>query len=157
MLGSNLGDRMAYLKNAREMIREGVGEITDSSSIYETEPWGFRHEIDFLNQCIVVETPLSGKEVLEKIQAIEKALGRKDVALHYAARVIDVDILFFNDEVIDEDGLTVPHRSLHLRRFVLVPLDEIAPGHIHPVLRQTASAMLYHCEDHSSVRKFSDR
>ena len=157
MLGSNLGNRMDYLKKAREMIHADVGNVIEASSVYETEPWGFRHEIQFLNQCIVVETPLPETEVLQKIQAIEKTLGRKDVALHYAARVIDIDILFYNDEVIETDELTIPHRSLHLRRFVLVPLDEIAPGHVHPVLRQSVSELLYRCGDQSSVTKFNDR
>ena len=154
MLGSNLGDRPGNLERAREKIIEDIGILTGISSIYESEPWGFRHETDFLNQCLIVESALQVDEILSRTQNIEVTLGRERTPHTCLARVIDVDIIFFNDEIINQTGLIVPHQALHLRRFVLVPLAEISPDLVHPELCKSISELLEECSDPLSVRPF---
>ncbi len=154
MLGSNLGDRQGNLKLARERIQEEIGFLTVISGIYESEPWGFRHETDFLNQCLIIGSDLQAEEILSRVRGIEASLGRDHNPGTYAARVIDIDILFFNDETINQPGLIVPHQALHLRRFVLVPLAEISPDLEHPELCKSISELLEDCPDPLSVRPF---
>jgi 2-amino-4-hydroxy-6-hydroxymethyldihydropteridine diphosphokinase len=145
-LGSNMGDRRAALERAVQQITVRAGEVAALSSVYETEPWGIADQREFLNQAIAIVPKLSPFHLLETLLAIEGELGR---VRHekYGPRPIDIDILLYSDEVIQTEFLTVPHRGIPDRRFVLTPLAEIAPGLVHPVLRKTISELLTGCLD----------
>lgn len=154
LTGGNIGDRPNYLSLAKKEIEKRCGKILQESSIYETAAWGKEDQEAFLNQVLRIETALSSKELLHTILKIEEDLGRtRD--LKYGPRIIDIDILFFNDEVIDSHGLKLPHPQMQNRRFVLVPLNEIAPQKIHPVIKKTVSQLLSDCPDPLAVNKFS--
>ena len=157
LIGGNLGDRHGLLKKAKKKIAEKIGEIVKESSIYETAPWGFKSEQNFLNQVLLVSTTLTPFMVLEKCQIIENELGRKRLLEQYSSRIMDVDILFYNDEIIHEQELIIPHERLHQRRFTLEPLVEIAPDLIHPIIKKSISDILKECNDNSEVRKFSNK
>lgn len=131
-LGSNLGDRQANLVEAVKRFPETL-RLRRASALYETDPWGYTDQPKFLNQVVEAETDLTPTELLETIKAIEEALGR-EVTFRYGPRLIDIDILFYNDLVWQTDGLTVPHPNLHDRPFVLIPMAELAPDFRHPLL-----------------------
>ena len=150
-LGSNLGERESYLNNAVGLIGTSIGFISEKSGIYETEPWGFQSENNFLNMVIKVHTELKPGDLLKKIQGIEDKLGRVRNAKQYASRTIDIDILFYANRVIEKPELTIPHPLIQDRRFVLVPLCEIAPLMIHPVLSRTFEDLLQNCRDERKV------
>jgi 2-amino-4-hydroxy-6-hydroxymethyldihydropteridine diphosphokinase len=152
-LGTNLGDRKRNLRVAIKMIEEQIGMVLNSSSVYETAPWGFEAESDFLNMVVRAETILSPTELLKKIIAIESGLGRERDQDRYSSRVIDIDILLYDDLVLDQKGLKIPHRLMHERRFVLAPLCEIAPDLIHPVLRKSMKVLLEECRDRTKIIK----
>ncbi|WP_025765039.1 2-amino-4-hydroxy-6-hydroxymethyldihydropteridine diphosphokinase [Dyadobacter tibetensis] len=154
LLGSNLGDRQAVLSQASEEIVRAVGTIQKSSSLYETAPWGVTNQPAFLNQVLEVRTTLSPDAVLHSVLEIEQALGRVRFE-RWGARVIDIDILFFNDLVCHEARLTIPHPRLHERRFTLVPLAEIAPVLVHPLLGKTIQILLDETSDITEVTLFS--
>ncbi len=137
-LGSNLGDRTNYLNRAVDEIEKRIGKVLSLSAFYETEPWGFVSPNPFLNAVVKVGTGMDPGSILSATQLIEKELGRKTKSNgSYQDRCIDIDILFFNDEVLNTDRLVIPHPLLHQRRFVLDPLVEIAPDLCHPVLHKT--------------------
>ncbi|MBB6610818.1 2-amino-4-hydroxy-6-hydroxymethyldihydropteridine diphosphokinase [Pontibacter sp. Tf4] len=150
LLGGNLGNRTLYLQQARETIAQRVGTIVQTSAIYETAAWGKTDQPSFLNQVLEVETNLSAEEVLQTINQIEHDLGRERLE-HWGARVIDIDILFYDNLVQQTQRLTIPHPQLHLRRFTLLPLHEIASNLIHPVLHQTITQLLQVCPDELEV------
>ena len=152
-LGSNIPDRAANLSRAVERIAESVGTVTKQSPIYETQSWGYSDE-DYLNQSIEVETALAPLQLLAATAAIETALGRVRSGNGYEARTIDIDILFYDNEIIDSPHLTVPHPKIALRRFVLQPTADIAPDYLHPTLHKTISQLLDECPDTGKVRKF---
>lgn len=152
-LGTNMGNREANLKEAVAKIGESIGEILNVSSVFETEPWGFDAELNFFNMAVEVETSHTPSGVLGAILMIEAQLGRIRTAKQYSSRVIDIDILFYEDLIMDEIALKIPHPLLSSRKFVLVPLNEIAPEFIHPVLKKSVGALLKSCEDLSEVRK----
>jgi 2-amino-4-hydroxy-6-hydroxymethyldihydropteridine diphosphokinase len=152
-IGTNLGNRKANLRKAREMIGEYIGRILNSSSVYETAPWGFEAENDFLNMVMEVETNLSPSEIMKKIADIESKLGRERDQDRYSSRVIDIDIVLYDDLAINENGLKIPHPLMHERKFVLVPLCELAPDMIHPVLEKSMSVLLEECRDRSKIKK----
>jgi 2-amino-4-hydroxy-6-hydroxymethyldihydropteridine diphosphokinase len=154
-LGSNRGNRQAIIGQARDLISQKIGTITRSSSLYETESWGFIHPDKFLNQCLKVMSSLSPERVLSTIQEIERSLGRGKENGIYRARIIDIDILFYNNQVIERDDLVIPHPLISQRRFVLTPLSEIAPELIHPVTGRSIRQLLEACTDLLSVDKFS--
>jgi len=153
LTGSNIEPRAKFLALANKKIEENIGKIVGRSSIYESEPWGFEAETAFLNQVLVVITELAPNEILEKIQSTEKELGRFRKSNAYVSRTIDIDILYFESEIIESAELTVPHPRLHERRFTLLPLAEIAGGFMHPVLKKTNDELLQKVEDQSRVWK----
>jgi 2-amino-4-hydroxy-6-hydroxymethyldihydropteridine diphosphokinase len=151
LIGGNLGLRENTLAEARTFIKKDVGNIRKSSSIYETAAWGITNQPDFLNQVLEVETKLSAHDVLIKILAIEKTMGRIRTRKN-ASRIIDIDILFFNNEIINDPGLTVPHPEVQNRKFALVPMAEIAPGLKHPLFKRTIKELLSTSGDTLEVR-----
>lgn len=153
-IGTNLGDREHNLVKTVEMIEEFIGPVIRSSSTYETEPWGFQSENKFLNLVLKVETNLTPSGILGRILRIESLLGRLRGPERYSSRIIDIDILLYENMVIDEESLKIPHPLLHERKFVLVPLCEIAPDTIHPVFWKTFRELLLVCKDRSEVKKF---
>jgi 2-amino-4-hydroxy-6-hydroxymethyldihydropteridine diphosphokinase len=153
-IGTNLGNREGNLEQAVAKIEEYIGPILNSSSIFETEPWGFQAKDEFLNLVVKVETELTPSGLLGRIMMIESLLGRVRSETHYTSRLIDIDILFYEDMILDEETLKIPHPLLHERKFVLVPLCEIDPEMVHPVLKKSISELLEKCKDKSRVKKF---
>jgi 2-amino-4-hydroxy-6-hydroxymethyldihydropteridine diphosphokinase len=143
-LGSNLGDRLKNLQAVVEGLPPQV-QIVKKSSIYETEPWGYLDQPSFLNQVLCVKTSLSPLELLALIKDLERRIGRKP-SFRYGPREVDVDILIFGDRLIDEDILTVPHKKLQERAFVLVPLAEISPDLILPGADRPIKELLGHLD-----------
>lgn len=156
LLGGNLGDREQIFKNAIDCIVNRIGSIVKTSSLFETEPWGFEHELSFLNQVVVIETSLTALEILVRTQEIEKTLGRVRKKNQYSERTIDVDILFYDDQVISMEELEVPHPRIQERLFTLIPLEEIAADFIHPVLRKSISQLRRDCKDSLEVKKYGE-
>lgn len=152
LLGSNIGDRVSSIKEATLKLEADLGEITNTSSYYETEPWGFQSNNFFLNLVLQINTKLSPSEVLSSISEIEINLGRKRRSNIYENRPIDIDILFFNDLHIQTDQLVIPHPKLHLRNFALIPANELASNYIHPVFKKRIKDLLKICSDDSLVR-----
>lgn len=141
-IGSNLGDRMANLKKAIGLVRESAGvELKKVSSFLETEPWGVTDQPPFINAAFEIETDLSPRELLNLLKGIESRVGKKALK-RWGPREIDLDIVFYDDRVLDEEGLKVPHPYAHERAFVLKPLSEIAPGFVHPLLKKSISELL---------------
>ena len=137
-LGSNLGDRRNYLNRAINEIEKRIGKIISLSAFYETEPWGFVSQHPFLNAVLRVDTGLDAISVLNTTQTIEKELGRLTKSANvYQDRCIDIDLLFFNNDIFRDEHLVLPHPLLQERQFVLEPLVEIAPNLYHPVLHKT--------------------
>ncbi len=153
LTGSNLGDRNAFLRFARNRIQSRM-KIDSTSSVYESIPWGYQSESSFLNQCLRVETELGPQELLSFLKEIEKQSGRKKKSPEYEDRSLDIDILFYGKEIIYEKDLVIPHPRLHLRAFTLVPLIEIASGFIHPVLGKTPGELLDECPDKNLPGKY---
>ena len=143
-LGSNLGDRHEYLRRAIELLSENAGQVVKVSGNYETEPDGFVSENNFVNIALCLETELEPLALLEVCEGIEKELGRerKSVNLNYSDRVIDIDILYFNNMQLATERLTLPHPRMHKRLFVLAPLAEIAPKLRHPITGMSTARML---------------
>jgi len=139
-LGSNLGDRVGYIREAIERLHE-LGTLVAQSSLYETEPMEIKQQPEFLNCVVSLETEFMPRQLLSRILAIELAMGRRRTQAK-GPRTIDIDIIFFGDLVVDEGSLTIPHPAMHQRRFVLEPLAEIAPDIPHPVFKRTARELL---------------
>ena len=156
LLGSNLGNRHIILHSAREEINRLAGTILAESPIYETEPWGFSHENNFLNQVLELDTCLLPKELLTTTQTIEKQLGRKSKGVKYEGRTIDIDILLFNHESINIPGLQIPHPRMQHRRFTLIPLSDLTPNYLHPQKGKTIKKMLMECTDELPVKKIDE-
>ncbi len=152
LLGSNMGNSTELLSNAIEQIENKIGPLLLQSNLYATAAWGNTSQPDFLNQVIKVATNLEAAKTLEKILSIEKKMGRIRT-IKNAPRIIDIDILFFNNEIINRSDLIVPHPEIQNRRFVLTPLHEIAPQMIHPVLNKTIEQLLSQCPDQLAVKK----
>jgi 2-amino-4-hydroxy-6-hydroxymethyldihydropteridine diphosphokinase len=155
LLGSNLGDRLQMLEKACENINTQVGTIVQFSSIYETEPWGFVADLSFFNQVVLVQTNLKPRHLLETVLEIEKEFGRKRNSDHYESRSIDIDILFYEDKVINESDLEIPHPKIQERMFVLKPMMEISPDMFHPELKKNILQLYNECSDSFSVEKYN--
>lgn len=154
-LGGNTGNRAENLKKAVNALNVNCGKVLKQSSLYETEAWGFVSDKKYLNQAVKLQTELSAQKLLKEILTIEKNLGRERMNQQYADRSLDIDILFFNHEIIREKNIEVPHPRLHLRKFVLVPLNEIEADFVHPVLKEKISVLLQNCEDTLTIENIS--
>jgi len=151
LLGSNIGDRSAFIAQAKETIIEELGSVFSSSQVYETSAWGIENQRPYLNQAIGIETLLDPDALLRKIHIIEESMGRKR-SEKWESRVIDIDILFYNDQHIHSNSLTVPHPLFHLRNFALIPMLEIAPSLIHPTMGKTIFELLQRTPDKQEVK-----
>ncbi len=152
-IGTNLGEREENLRQAITLIGEHIGDITRVSSVYETEPWGFKSETTFLNLVVIAETELTPSGLLGRILMIEAMMGRLREGVGYKSRVIDIDILFFGSRIFENKALTIPHPKIQDRKFVLIPLAEIAGDLIHPVFKKNIRELLRECKDKSEVKK----
>ena len=152
LLGSNIGNPNRQLLKAIALIEKNIGRLKRQSGLYITAAWGNTNQPDFLNQVIVVETILTPQNTMLAILAIEKKMGRIRT-LKNAPRIIDIDILFFNKEIIAQPNLVIPHPQIQNRRFVLIPLNELSANFIHPVLQKTIHQLLRVCPDMLAVKK----
>ena len=153
LTGGNLEDRMQNLQKAGSLIEEYVGQILRKSSVYETAAWGNTAQPSFLNQVIEISTLLPAEKVLSTLLEIEQKLGRIRLE-KMGPRMIDIDILYFNHSIFFSTNLIIPHPQLHNRRFVLVPLAEIAPEFVHPILEKNSQQLLQACDDLLEVKKY---
>lgn len=154
LLGSNIEPRIKYLEEAEQKISDIIGHIVQRSEIYESEALGFSADQTFFNRVLLLSSRLSAVDVLKRIYLIEQELGRKRLSTGYSSRTIDIDILYFNNDIISTEKLIVPHPRLHERRFTLSPLTEIAPNFVHPVLKLDNNKLLQICSDDSIVSIF---
>ena len=152
LIGGNVGNRSKNMERAAELIGAKVGAVGKQSALYETEAWGKKDQPAFLNQVLKVDTDLSPEDLLQTILNIEQEMGRKR-AEKYGPRTIDIDILLYNDLILDTKDLAIPHPQMHLRRFVLTPLAAIAASVIHPVLKKSIDELLLECPDKLAVKK----
>lgn len=143
-LGSNKGDRIGFVQQATSLLNASDGiSLIRTSAFYESEPWGMDSKNWFVNAVVEIKTTLSPQELLTQCQRIETQLGRKrlDDTKEYQDRTIDIDILFYNKEIVNDENLTIPHKFLHLRAFTLVPLLELIPNFEHPLLHKTIAQL----------------
>jgi 2-amino-4-hydroxy-6-hydroxymethyldihydropteridine diphosphokinase len=151
-IGGNLGNREENLEETRDFIMFNIGDILAESPIYQSPAWGMEGAPDFLNQVLHVESTLTLTQLMDEIAELEEFYGRERSAEGYKSREMDVDVLFYNDEIVEEEGITVPHPRMHMRRFVLKPLSDIAGEFMHPVLKKTVTQLLAACEDTAEVK-----
>jgi 2-amino-4-hydroxy-6-hydroxymethyldihydropteridine diphosphokinase len=151
LTGSNLGESINLISMAAKHAGEKIGDVKQRSHVYSSESWGYHSADLYYNQCIEVKTESEPYEILEKILKIESEMGRIRSGKGYTDRVIDIDILFYGGEIINENELTIPHPRLHLRKFALVPMNEIAGDFIHPVFQKTIKELLDECEDKAVI------
>ena len=149
-LGSNMGNKVENLTRAVSLINAFIGVVVQESVIYHSEPWGKPDQADFVNQVVCVETSLTPFQVLDSIQNIESGFGRKR-AIKWGKRIIDIDILFYDELIVDEPMLKIPHPYISSRNFVLKPLYEIAPYFVHPVFSKTIKELYLESKDQSLV------
>jgi 2-amino-4-hydroxy-6-hydroxymethyldihydropteridine diphosphokinase len=154
LTGSNIEPRTLYLRNAKQAISEQLGEIVNESSVYESEAWGFTANKTFLNQVLLIRSSIKAEELLAGVLEIEKLMGRLRTENGYSSRTIDIDILYYGDEVIENDKLVVPHPRIKDRNFTLAPLNEIAGSFVHPVLQITNKELLEQTTDRGKVWLF---
>lgn len=155
LLGTNLGNRTANLTEAIRAIHEQVGKIITASSVFETSAWGKTDQPSFLNQALEIRTQLDAEMLLTRLLSIEEQMGRLRRE-HWGQRVIDIDILFFGNDVYSSPRLLIPHPQLANRKFTLIPLNEIAPEFVHPLLKKTITELLEICPDTLDVTKVAD-
>ena len=154
LIGGNIGDRVSYLQKAINEIKQKIGPIVAISSVYETAPWGNQQQSHFLNQALQVTTSLEPYSLLKKILLIEQEMGRIRTTDNQP-RTIDIDILYYNNLKLDSSELTIPHPRIFSRKFVLIPMNEIAPDHLDPYHNTSIHQLLSACEDALEVNKFS--
>ena len=154
LIGGNIGDREDALQKAGALIAEHCGEVKNKSAIYETAAWGITNQPAFLNQVLAIETKLTARQLIRRILNLEKMMGRvREEKL--GPRIIDIDILLFNQEIYNLRFLIIPHPELQNRRFALQPLAEIAPDMMHPVLKKSITDLLQSCTDELPVKKIN--
>jgi 2-amino-4-hydroxy-6-hydroxymethyldihydropteridine diphosphokinase len=153
LIGGNVGDRIGNLKTAINLIQRQIGRIAKSSSIYETAAWGNTNQADFLNQVLLVESNLEAKECMQQILSIEDKMGRIRNKKN-DPRLIDIDILFFNNDIIETHDLIIPHPQIQNRNFVLYPMNELSPQLIHPVLQETIHSLFLKRADTLAVQLY---
>jgi len=151
-LGSNKGDRKLQIARAFQMIEESIGPICGSSSYYETKAWGKVDQNDFINVALEVEHYMTPNQLLKTVNKIEEQLGRVRIE-KWGSRVIDIDIIFVEDIIIDTEKLTIPHKWMEKRNFVLYPMAELAENFVHPVLNKTIAELLEECEDTTKITR----
>jgi 2-amino-4-hydroxy-6-hydroxymethyldihydropteridine diphosphokinase len=154
LLGSNQGRSLEILQRTSEKIESDVGEILVRSAVYKTAAWGFTDQPDFYNQVLQIQSELPPEKLLAELMKIEASLGRQREE-KWGPRTIDIDLLFYGRQMLNTPRLTLPHPGIPNRRFVLVPLTEIAPGWQHPVLEKTMSELLEACDDTLAVEKIT--
>lgn len=154
LLGSNQGNSQALLKDAIGLLQARIGEIETLSAVYRTKAWGQTDQPDFLNQVVIIPYTGTAIQALEIVLNIEHEMGRVR-SKKWGARIIDIDLLYFGDQVYRTRNLTLPHAALHLRRFTLVPLVEIIPDFVHPVFNKSQQQLLDECADKLEVLKIS--
>lgn len=154
LLGSNEGNRHFYLEEGTRLIEENCGKLVSVSHIYETAAWGKEDQPAFLNMAVGVDTVLPPLQLLHAVQHIEEELGRQR-EVHWGQRTLDIDILLYNENIVDLPNLKVPHPYLHQRRFALEPLHEIAPTVIHPLMKLNIEELLHQCPDELSVTRIA--
>jgi 2-amino-4-hydroxy-6-hydroxymethyldihydropteridine diphosphokinase len=147
-IGSNIGQKEENLNRCLSLLQLHVGQIIKTSGIYATEAWGVKDQAEFFNQCIQLATLLSPYDVLHTIQKIECIIG-KEKQFHWGPRKIDIDIIYYDDLILNEKYLTIPHAQISHRNFVLAPLADLAPHKLHPVLGKTSDQLLTQCQDQS--------
>ena len=145
-IGSNKGNRSVLINKAIDEIEKKVGIIISRSSIYQSKSWGFDSN-DFYNLCLLIDTDIMPKSLLINLKKIEKSMGREDVDGSYSDRLIDIDILFYDNITTDLEDLKIPHPKIEIRKFVLVPMLEIADDYVHPILNKTVKELYYDCSD----------
>lgn len=155
LLGSNLGGRLENLNKCTALIELQIGSLINRSSVYETAPWGKADQDNFLNQALQIESSLQPHELLQACVAIEKKIGRVR-SQKWEARTIDIDIIYFDNKIIDNCDLKIPHSRIAERRFVLVPINEIAAEFVHPIFLKTNAQLLQDCTDPLDVKFFSE-
>jgi 2-amino-4-hydroxy-6-hydroxymethyldihydropteridine diphosphokinase len=153
-LGSNMGEREKNLSDAILFLSKEAGTMLQYSSVWETAPWGFDAETSFLNMAISMQTGMEVEEFFSVMHSIESRLGRERSGRGYCSRTMDIDVLFWGSEVINRNGIMIPHPAIAARLFVLAPLNEIASDFIHPVSKMSVSEMLSHCGDRSEIKRF---
>ena len=156
LLGGNIGNTISYFRKAKALVSQDIGEIKRESSVYETEPWGFSAEQNFLNQVVIVESSHSPLDLLRMALKIEQSLGRERISTKgYSSRIIDIDVLFIESKVIETVELTVPHPKIQERKFVLEPLNELLPDFIHPRLNSSIQELLVNLKDKTIIKKLA--
>lgn len=151
-IGSNKGNRSQLINEAIDKIDIYVGRVELKSSIYETQSWGFKSN-NFYNVCLLIESSLSVESIFNKILKIEKDMGRLKSGNKYSDRCIDIDILFVEDIIVNSKNLIIPHPRLHLRKFVLTPMLDLAPDLIHPILNKSIKQLELECDDNDQPKK----
>ncbi len=158
ILGSNSTDKQECLSRAIFLLEKEIGDIVSLSSVYESEAWGYESTNSYLNQALIIQSSLSPEDLLTSTQEIEKLLGRtsKTIDGHYTDRPIDIDLLFYEERIIESPDLCIPHPHIAKRRFVLEPLNEMDPEFIHPVSKKSISQLLEECDDTTSALKLGE-
>ena len=154
-LGSNQGDRELNLKNSIKLLNSRAGKVLNISRIYESEPWGVKDQSYFLNQVIEIETHIDPIDLLNICKNIEYDMGRNP-EIRWGKRVIDIDILYYQSRVINQKKLIIPHKLMHERKFVMIPLNDLNENHLHPILNITNKEILNNCIDSCKVKYYGN-